>query len=271
MAALMGYFAAVAWIGVLVCNWPNRPRRILWLWASLGLFACINVVPVPTQFASAYRAGIPLFGFAGLIASLLAPDHLASLGPSANSRFVRDPRCIAVVVGGMATWCTWVTYQDVPNWHDEIVLMKAEVSADPNFVCARAALASFEDQNGLFEDALPQFDRCLTELLGANVSPERYPEIIRDPAMVRTLQSASTLRYYKPVQYIPQIVRERGRTLLLLHRPADALPDLRAALQLNSSDSVARAALELSYRELHQEDKAEAVRKMDDVLLGRKL
>jgi hypothetical protein len=271
-AAALGFLVAITWVTLLFREWNNRPHRILMLWVSLGLFACLNVIPVPTQFASAYRAGIPLFGLAGLVASIITPDqpmrhHMLLFG----RRIVMPPIARAVTVGGIAIWCAIVTVEDVPNWHDETRLMRAEVAADPNFVCSRAALGSFEDQHGHFEVALKQFDLCLAELFGEETSPTNYSQLVRSAAMVRKLQSASTLRYYNPVQYIPQIIRERGRTLLWLHRPADALPDLRAALQIAPADTVARNALAAAYHQLHQESQAEAVRRMDDVLLGRSL
>ena len=136
--ALLGWLAAVTWIALLVANWRNRPRRILMLWASLGLFACLNVVPVPTQFASAYRAGVPLFGFAGLAASLMAPDKARGPAFTSDYRFGRNSQVVAVMVAGMVIWCAVVTLEDVPNWHDEYALMRAEVAADPNFSCVAA-------------------------------------------------------------------------------------------------------------------------------------
>ena len=135
----------------------------------------------------------------------------------------------------------------------------------------RAALADFDLQRGNSAEALSYFNTCIAELFGANTSEARYTEMVRSTAIVRTLQSASTLRYYRPLEYIPQVVRERGRTLLQMHRPADALPDLRVALQLNPADAVARTALEECYHETDQEAPAEAVHRMDDVLLGRPL
>ncbi len=271
LVTLLGYTSLGIWIALMACNWSNRPRRILMLWASLGIFLCLNVIPVPTQFASPYRAGIPLFGIAGLVGSFVAPDDFRTRSFAPWYRIVTGPMVTAALVAGMTVWFAIVSFEDVPNWHDEYVLMKAEVAADPNFVCARAALASYDLQYGQLGDAKKQFDRCLVQLFGPNSTPDRYVEMIRSPAMVRTLQSASTLRYYRPVQYIPQIIRERGRTLLALNRPADALPDLRAALQINSADTLARTDLETCYRQLHDDRQADAVHRMDDVLLGRKL
>jgi len=268
---LLGYIAAAVWIVIVIRNWSNRPRRVLMLWVMLGIFLCLNVVPVPTQFASPYRAGIPLLGIAGLVGSFLAPDYPRSLAPTFGYRITPNSRVTAVLIAGMSIWFATVSYEDVPNWHDEYVLMKAEVAADPNFVCARAALADFELQRGETYEALGQFNLCLAELFGANTAAERYPAMVRSAEMVPRLQSASTLRYYRPVQYIPQVIRERGKTLLQMHRPADALPDLRADLQLNQTDAGARAAMEAAYRQLHQDSKAEAVHRMDDVLLGRRL
>jgi hypothetical protein len=254
---------------LLARNLHNRPRLILMLWTSLGIISCLNIVPIPTQFASPYRAGIPLLGIAGLVGSWLAPDtrlqSRVALPFKQNTSAGRAGLLVLITI-----WWAIISVRDVPNWRDEYALMKSEVAADPNFVCARAALGSFEAQYGNEREALRQFEICTSELFGPNTPPEKYAEVITTDEMARKMHSASTLRY-RAVQYIPQVVREQGRALMALGRPREAMPYLKGVLQLTPGDAVARAALADCYRAMGENGKADAVQHMDDLLLGRPL
>ncbi len=266
VVAIAGYAAAIAWVYLAIKSIQNRPCLILILWASLGIFSCFNVVPIPTQFASPYRAGISLFGFAGVAGSLIG-SLLANFAARPKSEYARY-----VPIGCLAAASLWlcvVTVQDVPNWSDEYNLMKAEVSADPNFICARAALGSMQSERGLLEAANSNFYFCLKQLFGS-VTPDAYAEILQSGAADLPMRSASTLRY-RALQYAPQVVRETGRNLLKLHRPQDAIAYLKSELKISPADNLAREALVTCYRDLHEDAKAEAVRTMDDILLGHPL
>lgn len=252
---LLGYLAAALWMLLLARVWSSRRLRTLGLWATLTLFSCINLIPIPSQFASPYRAAIPLFGIAGLAGSVIAERSIAfwrRLAPS-----VTENGCRAVsasLLCAFFAWCIVTSMVDVPMWKDETQLMKAEVAADPNYIPARAALAndySF-DQPPDYNASLKEYNICVQQLFGANTPTDRYAALILSPQMVRTMRSASGLRY-GPEWYLPPLIRGRGGAFHNLHRYDEAIENYKVVLAVTPKDTDTRTALVSCYAILGEE------------------
>ena len=266
--AIIGYIAAVLWCIAVVRTWSNRKARLCLVWASLCIGTVLNVIPIPNALAAPFRTAVAMFGVSGFLALLLSPDEL----PLPASERLRQAVPRMRVIGGLflAIWYLAVSIIDVPNWYNEWTYVKAQVAADPNFVCARATVASGLMLHGDKQGALERYNECMDMLFGKGTQPEQYPEMLRSDRMLPVMQSMSTLRY-RPIQYIPQVIRERGLVLLALNRYQEAARDMRAVLAVTADDQRAREALVTCYLNMGQKEQAEAVRTMQDVLSHRPL
>ncbi len=263
LRALIGYAAAVLWCVCVVRTWKNRQARLCLLWASLCIGPVLNVIPIPNALAAPFRTAVAMFGVSGCLALLLSPDEVKL---KAGSRLAAlAPRLRLAAGACLAALYLTVTVMDVPNWMSEWTYVQAQVAADPNFVCARASVASGYALRGDLQGALSRYNVCLEMLFGKDTPVEKYADMLRAPHMLPVMQSMSTLRY-RPLQYIPQVIRERGKVLLALKRYEEAARDFRAVLTVSADDTDARTALVSCYRSLGQNEQAEAVKSMQDVL-----
>lgn len=266
--AAIGYIVAVAWVTLIVRYWSIRRVRLLMLWSSLCIGTVLNVIPIPNALAAPFRTAVAMFGISGLLAALLSCGEFIAI-----SRQDRNPIIAQLKLAGIAGLFIWylsVTAMDLPNWQNEWTYSQAEVRADPNFVCARASVGSGWYRRGNYTAALAKFDECTDMLFGRETSPDEYVKMLRSPEMLPVMQSMSTLRY-RPMQYIPQVIRERGRTLKALGRYDDAIKNLRASLTVSPDDTDARTALADCYDAIGKHDQAQSVRRMEDVLQGKPL
>ena len=266
--ALMGYLAATLWVALLVRFWADKRLRLLMLWASLSIGTVLNVVPIPNALAAPFRTAVAMFGVAGLLAIAFSPAEFPVR--SARLRAIITPAARRAAMALMLAWYLVVTLQDIPNWMSEWTYSSAEMNADPNFVCARASVASGKFLRKDYRGALEEFDTCMEMLFGKDTPVESYVSMLRSPNMLPVMQSMSTLRY-RPIQYIPQVIRERGRTLQILGRNDEAIRNLRVVLAITPDDTVARDALVASYLAIGKPEQAESVRRMEDVLMGKPL
>lgn len=266
--ALLGYGSALLWIWILIRTWPDRPLRILMLWSTLTLISCINLIPIPSQFVSPYRAAIPLFGVAGIVAAGLT-SFASSLKTEYNPfQHALQPIQLPLLLVALG-WCLLVTWNDIPYWHDEFQLMIAEVSADPNFVPARAALALDyvkDPKNMNFQASEREYNICLEQLFGP-ASGDDYTTLLKSPRIARKLMSASSLRY-EPGWILSTILRWRGWMLGTEGKYAQALPNLRAVLIWNPDDEQVRIQMRTCYLRTGQNDRADAVYRRQDQMGG---
>ena len=258
----IGLGSGALWIYLLSLCWRDKTQRMFALWVTLTLLPCLNLVPIPSQFASPYRAAIPLFGLSGLTASLLTNRRLRPY----ISRSRNVSTLVALATGSIAivwfSWCITTSITDVPNWHDEFVLMKAEVAADPNYVEARAALANYWSQppdkttKPDMQKSLADYDYCIQQLFGATTPEGRYADMIGAKGMVRTLHSAGGLRW-DAKSYIPQILRGRGSVYQALDRYDEAIQDFEVVNSATPGDNWNREHLVWCYRTVGDQQMAE--------------
>lgn len=307
---ILGFMSAIGWGAICYLTWRNSRTRLLTLWVTLSLISCLNLVPIPSQFASPYRAAIPSFGLAGLAG--LAVVKLTSIRKQRLRRWLGP--MITTAFAGSISWYSITTVVDVPKWKDELSLMRAEVAADPNYIEARAALANYigeppDGSRGDLQASLAEYNRCLTQLFGPNVTANELVGLIRTKDAERKLHSAGGLRW-NPRTYIPQMIRGRGSVSMFLEKYDDAIADYvavlalmpnddwtqtrlcwcykvvgdraweernydeaaenyRNALMVNSEDKMARSALILAYRIQGKKAQAAAVERMEDRLTGK--
>ncbi len=251
LVMFLGYFVALLWIATCVMVWKNPARRTLVLWTTLTLFSCINIIPIPSQFASPYRAAVPLFGVAGLLGSLIC-DHKLWIKAKSSKNVAHGAIALAITVS--VAWGIITSLNDIPNWHDEFVLMKAEVASDPNFFMAKIALAN--DYAWPITKAKPDFltavriyNDSFNQLFEPGTPPEKYAAMVRDPKMVHRLHSAGGLRW-EPVAYLPSTIQYLGSIHQNLHEYDEAIRYYLAALDLSPKDNTTREALADCYRML---------------------
>ncbi|HLK61662.1 MAG TPA: hypothetical protein VKU00_34265 [Chthonomonadaceae bacterium] len=244
----LGYFMAGVWVAILIRVWPDRGLRFLALWLGLTLLPCLNLLPIPSQFASPYRAVIPLFGFAGLVGMALScvdawEERLAGIGWRKLPNGVLQFALVAAIV----LYFGWQTVTDVPAWRTDTTLMVAETSGDPNFLPAWGGLANGYRYHEKIDKALPLYDLCLERLLpNAHTIKERL-DMVYTPATDRRMKSQAGLRY-EATGYAQMLTRTRGGALHEMGRYDSAIDDYLVALTINPQDSEVRAALAACYR-----------------------
>jgi hypothetical protein len=209
--AIAGFCSAALFLWLLIKQWHCIQVRIMLLWIVLSLFTCVNLVPIPSQFASPFRAEVPMFGFAGAAACLLIKAAKSIQKRWQDLQLNIDSTALMLAAPAFL-WYAITIQADVPRWHDEFVLMKAEVEADPNFVVARAAYANYwsfppvPDRKPDYQQSLTYYEGCIKQLYGSLVPFAELSERAARPEMQRRIMSGSGLRYEASV-YVPQLLR----------------------------------------------------------------
>ncbi len=287
VVACTGYLLALLWL-IAVWRFRRHPAfRFCALWTTLTLFPVLNLVPIPSQFASCYRAVIPLLGFAGVLG--LALDHIplwwqAHLqndryatydgGPKQpflvwllHSRLMLHQQALGRgVVLSLCIFYSCETLADVSTWQDNNTLMQAEIYGDPNFVPAYGGLAFWnEGTRGQAPVRLPNWKKA-EENFSAVLSPI-LPDVPPGPAFLnavnsdacqRTLWSHAGLRYH-PRVYLTSLLPHRGWARQEQGHFAAAAEDYRRELVLKPEDDNTRANLRNCYMANGQVDEAIAL------------
>lgn len=253
--ALAGFFAAGVWIAITVHTWSDPVKRLFTLWTILTIGPCLNIVPIPSQFVSCYRAAIPLFGAAGLL-GLLCDGMISGL----SARF---PRALALsFTFAVAATLTLLSILDVPYWRNDLVLTKVQIDSDPNFLPGFAGYALSLRKIGKRGEAIEVNNQIMDRLFPSQKTLQERVEVIDSPWMLRNMKSQSSLRYY-PRPFLVFVMRERGGGEQELGLYSAAIEDYRLALAVQPDDyEVAEAmiyCLEVSGRYDEAEDALEAL------------
>ncbi|MCS6776550.1 MAG: hypothetical protein RMJ43_02965 [Chloroherpetonaceae bacterium] len=258
--ALLGLVCAGFWLLALRWLWQDRALRLCWLWTTLTLLPCLNVVPIPSQFVAPYRAVIPALGTCGLLGWLFATWSTGHHRRTALPAF-------GALVGAYAG----ISVADLPHWRDDIAVVRMEVIADPDYIPAQAGLAgvlqararTLEQQGRVqeardhYERARKQYDRVLALLFPHADSVETRIARVRSPELYRFIRGGCGLRY-RPLEVVNSCVRGSGGTHQMLGRYAEAIADYRVALAAKPADIEVRDHLAYLYMETGQTVLAEA-------------
>jgi tetratricopeptide (TPR) repeat protein len=245
LVMLLGFLCGGVWLAGLRYAWPNRSLRLLMLWTTLTLLPCLNLVPIPSQFAASYRAVLPLVGIAGLAGAAL--DALGRRRQAGHSLPGRSPVWrLAWLVVPICLAYLWGVEAEMAAWQNDLALMVAETQADPNFLPALGGLANALHEAGRDAEALAVYDRVMARLLPDAVTNAARIALSRTPRMRRSLKSQSGLRY-TPEIYIPMEARGRGGVCQTLGRYESAIESYQLTLAFNPYDEVVRDALATCY------------------------
>jgi hypothetical protein len=261
--AVAGYLLAIVWLAALWRFRRNPAYRFCALWTTLTLLPCLNLIPIPSQFASCYRAVIPLLGFAGVLGAAL--DKLVVAWSSHVSRSDRlrsyrdypgDASADGMqvsgwlrphIAGGLAVLVivalySWETVADVRNWQDNRTLMYAEIYGDPNFIPAYGGLAFSAEKANDWKEVEHEFDLVIGGFMPDVPPSSLFVAAVDSPACQRTLWSHAGLRY-RPHTYLAWILPHRGWARQEQGHFAAAAEDYRRAILLNPNDDNSRANL----------------------------
>ncbi|MCW3054016.1 MAG: hypothetical protein JWN14_3186, partial [Chthonomonadales bacterium] len=263
--ALTGYLLCFVWLA-LIWKYRNNPTiRFCALWTSLTLFPCLNLIPIPSQFASVYRAAIPLLGFAGLLG--MALDKLFDrwqLRMSSSDKFQTDQSLAATLTSLQTRWrqtqwglafpallvlvvyYNWETVADVHCWRNNATLMDAEIYGDPNFIPAYGGKAFGYETTAQWDKVEQNFDSVISAFMPTGPADEKFAAAVKSPACQRALWSHAGLRYH-PVGYLSWILPHRGWARQEQAHYAAAAEDYKRALLLNPKDDNSRANLRDCY------------------------
>jgi hypothetical protein len=236
--AIVGYLIALIWVFLLWRIRGNPALLYCALWTTLTLLPCLNIIPIPSQFASCYRAVIPLLGLAGLFGAGL--DAMLAWWQGRNP--AQRPALGWVIVLSVASYYTWETVTDVPNWQNNHTLMLAEIYGDPNFVPAYHGLGFWAEMSGDWKEVDRQLNVVLTRILPQVPSGGSFAQAVDSPACQRNLWSQAGLRYH-PHPYIQWLLPHRGWARQQQGHFAAASDDYRLTLLLNPNDDNSRANL----------------------------
>ena len=246
-AAGAGYLLAALWIALVWRLRRNPALRFCALWTTLTLLPCLNIIPIPSQFASSYRAVIPLLGVAGLLGAAL--DKMQAWSQSSTRS--RQPWMGWAVVVGIFAYYSGVTLADVGNWRNNTTLMLAEIDGDPNFVPAYHGLGFQAEKKGDGQQVdWKQVEQDFGTVISRIVPPlrpgESFVQAVDSPACQRTLWSQSGLRYH-PHAYLEMILPHRGWAREKQGHFTAAAEDFRWALLLDPTNDNSRANLRTCY------------------------
>ena len=240
--AISGFLVTALWLGMLWRVRHNPALRFCALWTTLTLLPCINLIPIPSQFASCYRAVIPLLGFAGLLGAGLD----AFLNWSQKIKTL-DPFKIGWALAlSVGVYYSWETAADVRTWQNLRTLMQAEIEGDPNFVPAYGGLGMWDDSVRDWKSAERDYSAVLARTLPIDQSGQSFAEAVDSAACQRTLWSQSGLRYH-PRLYFASMLPHRGWARQQQGHFTAAAEDYRLALLLNPRDDNSRANLRNCY------------------------
>jgi len=276
ITAITGYLLCILWLALIWKYRHNPTIRFCALWTSLTLFPCLNLIPIPSQFASVYRAAIPLLGFAGLLGMALdklfdgwqlgastsdtAPynvDH--SLGATFTSIKVRWrlnqfgsalPALLILVV----FYCS-VTVADVKRWRNNSTLMDAEIYGDPNFIPAYGGKAFGYETTAQWDKVEQNFNSVVSAFMPTGPADQTFVDAVNSPACQRALWSHAGLRY-RPVGYLSWILPHRGWARQEQAHYSAAIEDYKRVLLINPKDDNSRANLRDCYLANGQEVEA---------------
>lgn len=277
LVTFVGYLLAVLWIVLLIRTRRNSALRFCAFWTTLTLLPCLNLFPIPSQFASCYRAVIPLLGFAGLLGGAL--DRLFDrllVGLSQSERlqyyldysfqtalvrqqgpgYIRHYGPAGILVLLLVAFYSWETVADVQTWKNNKVLMDAEIYGDPNFVPAYGGLAFWAegsaDRAADWKEAEKQFTIVLDRILPKVKPGQTFEQAIDSPACWRNLWSQAGLRYSPRTLnpdgkdytgYFQVILPHRGWARQQQGHFSEAEADYRMALLVRPMDQNSRANL----------------------------
>lgn len=236
--AFAGYLLAALWLAALWRFRRNPAYRFCALWTTLTLLPCLNFIPIPSQFASCYRAVIPLLGFAGILGAAL--DWLCRRGQTTVHR-ARPEFGLAVVLG-LGIYYSWETFADVRNWRNNYTLMLAEIDGDPNFVPAHGGLAFWAEASKNWKEVEREFSIVLSSFMPDMPAGPEFVAAVDSPACQRALWSHAGLRYH-PRIYLGIILPHRGWARQSQGHFAAAAEDYRRELLLFPNDDNSRANL----------------------------
>ncbi len=242
LIASTGYVLAGVWVVMIWRIRFNASLRFCALWATLTLLPCLNLIPIPSQFASCYRAVIPLLGVAGLLGVGL--DHLMAW---LHTRLRdRQPPVAWAIVAALLAFYSWETVADVGNWRNNYTLMLAELSADPNFMPAHHGLAFWAETTGDWKQVDQQFDKVISSFIPSVRQGESFVAAVDSPECQRALWSQAGLRYH-PRAYLEMLLPHRGWARQQQGHFTAAAEDFRLTLLLDPTDNNSRANLRTCY------------------------
>ena len=276
--ALAGFLLALLWLAALWRFRGSPVFRFCALWTTLTLLPCLNLIPIPSQFASCYRAVIPLLGFAGLLGmgldkmltwwqSRVKQAQYASYGALPENTAadwlhsappVRQYALGWTVILLIGVCYSWETLADVPNWQNNRTLMHAELYGDPNFLPAHGGLAFWAEGTRDWKEVERQFNSVLTPFMPDVPPGPAFAAAVDSPACQRALWSHAGLRY-QPRGYLEMILPHRGWARQQQGHFAAAAEDYRRELLLLPSDENSRANLRTCYLANGQVDEAMAL------------
>lgn len=226
--AFAGFFAAGVWIAAMRQTWSSLSVRILFLWTTLMLLPCLNIVPIPSQFVACYRAAIPLFGVAGIAGLLLdaAVSEIADRSSPVLAWIV--PISIIAILAALSV-------ADVPMWRSDTALTTAQLHADSNFLPALAGYATALRREGKRKEAVEANGAVLARVFPTQRTLAQRMAVLDSPWMQRNLKSQSSLRY-RPRPFVLYVLRERGGAEQELAEYSAAIEDYRLALAIQPND-----------------------------------
>jgi hypothetical protein len=264
--AVTGFLVAVLWLGMLWRLRRHTALRFCALWTTLTLFPCLNLIPIPSQFASCYRAVIPLLGFAGLFGSGMdaaliwwearlkriryatyqtVPEEapLTWWLPYAGLRQYGLPLALLMLVIG---YYSWETVADVSAWRNNRTLMWAEINGDPNFVPAYGGLGFWAEMEGDWKQVEFHFTTVLSRVLPVVRPGQSFAAAVDSAECQRNLWSQAGLRYH-PRPYLLTLLPHRGWSRQQQGHFAAAAEDYKLVLLLNPNDDNSRSNLRDCY------------------------
>ena len=267
VTAITGYLLCFVWLALIWKYRHNPAVRFCALWTSLTLFPCLNLIPIPSQFASVYRVAIPLLGFAGILGvaldklfewrqSRVSPfyafrndtDHsLAATLSSLRMRWHLNqfglalPALLVIVV-----YYNWETVADVQCWQNNSTLMDAEIYGDPNFIPAYGGKAFGYETTAQWDKVEQNFNSVVSAFMPTGPADETFVDAVKNLACQRALWSHAGLRYH-PVGYLQWILPHRGWARQEQAHYTAAIEDYKRVLLLNPKDDNSRANLRDCY------------------------
>lgn len=237
--AATGYIIAGGWALFYIASARKNERlRLYWLWSSLALLPCLNIIFAPSQFIAPYRVPLVLPGVAAMVGTLLA-DFI-------------EMRPKQAIWGAKSAFCALIAVYFALNlhetalWRNEIAVLQTMNRVDPDFLPVKLWLGDAFQRRENPAQALEAYSEIWRKLRLDNLPPKEKTRVSGTKSVQDRVWNLCGWSYNAP-RFAGWVLHQEGRTLAKSGDYANATATLEAAFPMNPTEGDIRRNLAYCY------------------------